>query len=379
MTVKDIAAAIEKWAPRQTAQSYDNVGLQIGRPDREVKNVLVALDVTPAVVEEAIDAGADLVVTHHPLLFRPVKSLTPVSFVGGIALRLAEAGIALYAAHTNLDAARGGVSFALAQQLGLTNIDFLAPLEGHVLKLVTFVPVTHAAQVRSALAVAGAGVIGNYDACAFSSTGTGYFRPGKDSQPFIGETTGEIQSAEEVRLEVQLPDWQLEPVVSALLQSHPYEEVAYDVYEVRQPYRDAGLGAIGDLESSLKPQEFLEHTAKVLDVPALRYSGGSGGAIQRVAVCGGSGSDLIARAATCGAQAFVTADVTYHRFFEILDSEGDSSMLLIDAGHYETEKIAEDLVARFLLDAFPDLSVATTKHRTGAMRHHLASKQVSSS
>ncbi|MBT8400006.1 MAG: Nif3-like dinuclear metal center hexameric protein [Rhodothermia bacterium] len=378
MTVKDIAAAIEEWAPRQTAQSYDNVGLQIGRPDREVQRILVALDVTPEVVAEAKDRGTDLIVTHHPLLFRPVKSLTPRSFVGGIALEIAEAGIALYAAHTNLDAARGGVSFALADRLGLNEVDFLAPLEDHVVKLVTFVPASHAAEVRKAIAVAGAGVIGNYDACAFTSAGTGYFRPSEDSQPFIGEASGEIQSAEEIRLEVQLPDWQLEGVLSALKVAHPYEEVAYDVYKVQQPYRDAGLGAVGHLTSPLETEEFLDHIANALDAPALRYSGGSASPILRVAVCGGSGSDLIGRAAAAGAQAFVTADVTYHRFFEILDSDGGSSMLLVDAGHYETEKATDELVARFLRNAFPDLSVSTTKHRTAAMRHHISSPVSSS-
>ncbi len=378
MTVERIAAAIEAWAPPGTAQSYDNVGLQVGRPDRSVRNVLVALDVTPEVAEEAIAGHVDLIVAHHPLIFKPIKSLTPGSPVSGIALRLAEAGVALYAAHTNLDAAWGGVSFALAEALGLSELDFLAPLEGHVLKLVTFVPESHAEEVRTAIAASGAGEIGNYDACAFTSKGTGYFRPGANSTPFVGEVTGEIQSAEEIRLEVEISDWQLERVLSALISTHPYEEVAYDVYEVRQPYRNAGLGAVGKFETPTTTEAFLEHVANALDSPALRYSGGSKQMIERVAVCGGSGSDLIGKAVASGAQAFVTADVTYHRFFEILDAAGRSSMLLVDAGHYETEQITENLIADFLAEAFPDLAVATTRHRTGAMRHYVRSKQVSS-
>lgn len=368
-TVRDIASFIEAWAPPASALDYDNVGLQIGRPNRSVEKVLVALEVTLDVVNEALEIGADLIVVHHPLIFRPLKSVTSESREGGLALRIAESGIALYAAHTNLDAATGGVSFALADKLGLRDVTFLSQLEDVLYKLAVFVPESHAAKVRDALAGVGAGVIGDYDACAFETAGTGYFRPGDQAQPFLGAKDGSVQSASEMRLEVEIARWRLPGVMAALKESHPYEEVAYDLYRVAQPFRNAGHGAIGNLPRTLSQTQFLNLVAERLEAQGLRFSGPDEIEITRVAVCGGAGSELLGKARQAGAHAFVTSDISYHRFFEVYDESGGSEMLLVDAGHYETEQATEHLLVERLSAAFPDLDITRTNHRTGPVRY----------
>lgn len=370
-TIREIAEALEAWAPPGSAQSYDNVGLQVGDPEQTVQRALLALDLTPPVLEEARAVKAELIITHHPLLFRPLRQLTPGSMVPALALRLAASGIALYSIHTNLDAAPGGVSFALATHLGLQDVQFLAKMEQALYKLVTFVPASHFDQVREALARAGAGRIGNYEACAFAAPGTGYFRPGDMAQPFIGEP-GKLESAEELRLEVEVTRWDLPRVVAAMRAAHPYEEVAYDVYPVEQPYTRAGLGAIGQLDKPEPLRDFLHHVAERLQAESLRYVGDPEAPVQKVAVCGGAGADLISRALAAGADAYVTADLSYHRFFEVLDNEGRPRMALIDAGHYETEALTEALLQHWLQQRFPTVEWRRTTVRTSPVRTFIA-------
>lgn len=372
-TLQQIADALEAWAPTATAQSYDNVGLQVGHPDRVVQRALIALELTPAVVEEAQALGAELILTHHPLLFRPLRRLTPDGLVSALALRLAEAGIALYSLHTNADAAPGGVSFALAEHLGLQEIRFLEKLPQALYKLVTFVPASHVEPVREALAEAGAGRIGNYEACAFASKGMGYFRPGDMARPFIGKP-GQLESAEEVRLEVEVARWDLPKVLKAMRAAHPYEEVAYDVYPVEQPYTRAGWGAIGKLDPPQSLEAFLRHVATRLGVRSLRYVGDLGARIATVAVCGGAGGDLIAKALAAGADAYVTADLTYHRFFEVLGAEGKPRMALIDAGHYETEVLFETRLQSWLQERFPSVAWHRTQLRTAPVATFVAER-----
>ncbi len=367
-TIRQIADALEGWAPPASAQSYDNVGLQVGRPERHVRRALVALDLTPAVVNEAEAVEAQLVVTHHPLLFRPLKSLTPGSLPSALALRLAEAGIALYAAHTNLDAAPGGVSFALAEQLGLEHVSFLGGMDETLVKLVTFVPEAHVEAVRAALAEAGAGRIGDYTACAFASAGTGHFRPGEGTDPHIGEAGGDLEAVAEIRLETEVARWDLGRAARALEAAHPYEEVAYDVYPVEQQNTRAGLGALGRLREAVPLRSFLRHVAERLEAESLRYAGDPAQHVHTVAVCGGAGSDLRTRAMRADADAYVTADVKYHDYFDVLAADGAPQMALIDAGHYETEAAAEVLLRRWLAERFPATDWRRTTHRTSPMR-----------
>jgi len=366
--LKDIDSALMDWAPAGTAQSYDNVGLQIGRLSKNVARCLIALDLTPDVVREAINSDVDCVITHHPLIFKPLSDLTDGSLVSSMALDLAEAKIALYAIHTNLDAAHGGVSFELAKSLGLENIEFLSGLENSVVKLVLFVPIDHIDAVRDAAFGAGAGQIGNYSECSFSHGGSGTFRPGDSSEPFSGSAGGPRESVNEVKLEMQVSSWQLNAVLDAVQEVHPYEEVAHDIIPIENEFKGAGIGAVGTLAAPTTLASFLDSVSIALNNPGLRYVGDEGLKVGKVAVCGGSGSDFIGLAGKAGADVYVTADVTYHRFFEVMNQDGQIDMALIDAGHYETESMTESLLCNWLSERFPDVEWIRTSVKTSPVK-----------
>lgn len=366
-TISEIAKALETWAPPGSAQSYDNVGLQVGDGSRPVQRALIALDLTPAVIEEAHQHDATLIITHHPLIFKPLPTLTPDGFVSGLALRLAEAGIALYSIHTNLDAAPGGVSFALAEHLGLHDVRFLDTFGESLYKLATFVPPSHLDVVREALEQAGASQSRVYEAVATASPLRDFSRPGETAPPGTGTTRGDRASVVEIKLEVEVARWDLSRIVRALKAAHPYEEVSYDVYPVEQPNTQVGLGAVGRLAAPMPLAAFLAHVTERLQAGSLRYVGNPETTVETVAVCGGSGSSFTRHALHAGADAYVTADVTYHKFFEVLDLDGQPRMALIDAGHYETEALTERLLQDWLGARFPAVAWQRTATRTSPM------------
>lgn len=367
-TVADLLRELHAWAPPGSKADFDRVGLQVGDPAASVSRVLVALDLTPAVVDEAAEAAAQLIVTHHPLLFKPVGAATADDPVGSLVWRLGRAGVSYTAIHTNLDAALGGVSFALAEQLGLRDVEILAPLDGVMRKVVVFAPEAAAGAVRTALAEAGAGQIGAYDGCSFTASGTGRFTPSADAAPAIGEAGGPEEAVAEVRIEAVVPVWDVGRVRRAVVAAHPYEEPALDVYSLDGEATRQGYGAVGILDEGVPLRAFLARVADRLGAGALRYVGDPEAEVHRVAVCGGSGMSFLREAIRSRADAYVTADVTYHRFFEALDTEGQPRIALVDAGHYETEAITERLIADRLGSAFPDVEVAVTRHRTSPMR-----------
>lgn len=348
LRLDDIAAAIESWAPRWTAWEQDNVGLQIGDRDRPVRRVGVALEVTPGVIDEAIRRRWDLVVTHHPLFFRPPRSITTDHQIGQMALRLAERRIAVYAAHTNLDFAPNGVSMTLAAVLGLRDVGYLAPLRGQLQKLAVFVPVGHEAPVIDALATAGAGVIGEYSHCTFGSPGTGTFKASSKAQPFIGSRE-QLESTEEVRIEAVVPKALVRAAVERVREVHPYDEMAYDVYPVETPDVNHGMGALGTLPRPVSLRSFVAFVGRRLHARSIRFAGDPRRRVRRVAVCGGAGSDLVGDAIRAGADAFVTADVKYHAYHGL-----PSGFALIDAGHGETEQVILRPLADFLRRAAAD-------------------------
>lgn len=361
MTVADLVSALDRWCPFALAMDWDNVGLNVGDPAATITGGIVALDLTHGVLDEARDAGANVVVTHHPLVFKPLKSVTAGAGPAGLVYRCAREGVAHVALHTNLDVAPGGVSHALAAQLGLADVAVLVPSEGATVKLVTFVPPEHSDAVRAALGEAGAGHIGAYRDCAFSTHGTGTFRPDEGATPFSGTAAGELECADEVRIEVEVARALVPGAVRALLGAHPYEQVAYDLVPVEQPSTTHGLGAIGRLPSPMPAEAFLAHVCRVLGEDAVRVCGDATRPIRTVAVCGGSGSDFIGAARRAGADAYVTADVTYHRFFEALDATGRAPMLVVDVRHDASERVAESL----LLDACERAAPTVTWTRTG--------------
>ena len=367
MTIADILADLDAWAPPGQKADFDRVGLQVGDASARATRVLVALDLTPAVVDEAAEKGAELIVTHHPLLFTPVDRVTADHPVGGLVWRLARAGVAFAAIHTNLDAAWGGVSFALAEQLGVRSLEILSPLDGVMRTVVAFVPEADADAVRQAMAAAGAGIVGRYDGCSFSVSGTGRFVPRAGATPAAGEIEAET-SVPEVRIEATVPSWQVRAVRRAIHAAHPYETPVVEVYPSETAATRHGYGAIGRLPAAEPLAAFLARVRVALGAGALRYVGDDRQTVERVAVCGGAGLSFLPAALRAGADAYVTADVTYHRWFEALDGDGAPRLALVDAGHYETEAITERLIADHLRASFPDLRVDTTQHRTSPMR-----------
>lgn len=346
MTVHDIHKLIAAWAPNDIAWERDNIGLQVGEMEAGVKGVLVCLDVTDRVIAEAKKRNTNLIISHHPLLFRPPKSITPKDQIGSCVIGLIENGINLYSAHTNLDFTRGGTSFATAEALGLRHVDFLHKSYHVQKKIVTFVPEQSVDKVRDAMAGAGAGAIGNYDHCSFGTIGAGSFRGNDSAKPAAGEKR-KLEHVSEARLEMIANQWDVVNVVEAMRSAHPYEEVAYDVYPLENTSSEYGIGIIGTLERPMRLEPFLNLVKKRLHAKAIRRSMNPNNTIRRVAACGGSGAELADVAIAQGADAFITADVKYHDFHH-----ATGKILLVDAGHYETEHLVVNAVVRKLKSDF---------------------------
>jgi dinuclear metal center YbgI/SA1388 family protein len=342
MIINDIISAVETWAPPWAAWEKDNPGLQIGDSGRKVTTVLVALDVTREVVKEAIAQHAELIVSHHPLLFRPPKTVTTADPLGALLLTLAEHRISVFSAHTNLDSTRGGVSMELATRLGLADIRFLAPLTDTMAKIVVFLPAENVPHVQEAMASAGAGLLGEYSSCAFQTAGIGSFYGSASSHPFIGKPESH-ESVQELRLEMIVPRAKISAVVQAMKKAHPYEEPAFDIYPLLNSNINFGMGAIGELKKAQPLRMFLQTVKKALGAKALRYTGDEAQRVRRIAVCGGAGSELLSHAIQAQAEVFVTADVHYHTY-----QAASGRIALVDAGHYETEHVVLKPLAAFL-------------------------------
>lgn len=343
MLCKNVINYLESWAPKEIAWDRDNVGLQVGTESRRLKNILLSLDLTIKVVDEAINRNCNLIITHHPALFYPLNKIdTENDRTSKMIERLLKNNITFYSTHTNLDMAKGGVSFQLANKLKLQNLNFLRNLAGSQVKLVVFVPATHINQVADAIHNQGGGNIGEYSHCSFRIAGTGTFMGSVSSTPAIGKKC-KLEKAEEIKLEILMDTFKLSKVISAMKNAHPYEEVAYDLYPLKNESVNYGMGVVGELSTPMTANNFLKHVTTSLKIKSLRYTNGAKQRIKKVAVCGGSGSDLIHDALKNQADAYVTADVKYHDY---QDTEG--KLLLIDAGHYETEIFCVDEIQKRL-------------------------------
>ena len=363
MKIKDILNCIERKAPLSLQESYDNAGLQVGDAEREVTGVLLCLDATPAVLQEAIDLGVNLIISHHPLIFKEIKSICKGNVLGDMLFTAIEKGICIYSAHTNLDSMLGGVSYALAKQLGLKNLTPMDVSNGKLYKLVVFVPQTHKDAVCDALFAAGAGMLGNYTHCSFSADGVGTFLPQDGANPFIGSVASQTSVAES-RVEVLVKESDLSQVTKALRASHPYEEPAYDVIAIENQYVKSALGVVGELEEPLDVAAFLQHVKQVTGA-SVRYTETNRTTIQRIALCGGSGSFLIPKALSLGVDAYLTGDIKYHDFFL-----ASSSLLLADIGHYESEKFALSLLGELIeADYAGQLQILETQVKTNPINY----------
>jgi dinuclear metal center YbgI/SA1388 family protein len=362
MKIHEIVRAVEAWVPKAVADDKDNIGLQIGDENRDVSSILVALELTDGVIEEALEHNVGLIVTHHPLIHRPLSSIHCSDAIGRKVLTLIQQGIALYSAHTNLDFVNGGISFTLAEKLGLRDIKFLVKQTGNLKKIAVFIPVDFVEKVVDAMSLGGAGAIGEYDKCSFRTIGTGTFRPSHDAKPFVGRA-GQLETVQEVKVEMIAPSWTVSEVVRRMLEAHPYEEVAYDVFGLENENASFGCGAVGNLESEILLGDFMETLKLTLAIPFLKYVGDIACKIRRVAVCGGSGSKLLSAAVQQKADVFITGDISYHTFHDAL-----GKICLIDAGHFETEQFGVQLLVDHLKTVvsgvYPTVDIFQTQKAT---------------
>jgi len=341
---KDIITLMEEEYPLHLAESWDNSGLQIGSSDKKVGRILIALDLDSFVLKQAVEKQVDMIITHHPLFFKPMKNINYASPLGRMIKALVSADITVYSAHTNLDAAERGLNQALAEKLGLIDIEPLYPASRESLfKLVVYVPATHLEDVRIAICTAGAGYIGNYADCSFRVRGTGTFRPGQDTNPFIGKT-GQLEEVDEFRLETIIYERDLKQVLNSMHQAHPYEEVAYDLYRLENEGRMFSPGRKGCLVQKISLQDYALRIKDLLGVKSLRIVGDLNSSVKNVAVISGSGASLMNRVITQNIDLLVTGDLKYH---EAKDAEA-AGLKVIDAGHQGTEAMVVPLLIDYL-------------------------------
>lgn len=363
MKIKEIVSALERFAPLPLQDGFDNAGLQIGLTDAEATGALLCLDVTEAVLDEAIALGYNLVIAHHPLMFKGCKSITGKDYVERCILKAIKNDIVVYAMHTNLDNARNGVNFKIAEKIGLKNLRVLAPKENSLLKLVTFVPVAEADKVRRALFAAGCGNIGNYDSCSYNSEGEGTFRANAEARPFCGEI-GELHREPEVRIETILPVYKEREAVKALLNAHPYEEPAFDLYPLKNDWKQMGAGLVGELEEPETELEFLKRIKRIFEVECLRHNKLPGREIEKVALCGGAGAFLLPEAIRSGADVFITGEIKYHDYFG-----HEEEILMAEIGHYESEQYTKEIFYSIIRDLFPNFALQLSKINTNPIKY----------
>lgn len=365
-SLNEIITALEAEVHPGLQESWDNTGRQIcAQPESDpCSGVMVCVDVTDAVIDEAISTGCNLIISHHPLIFRPLKRLTGATPAERMSIRLIQSGISVYSAHTSLDNASAGVSHYLAEALGLINITPLAPRKDAVYKIAVYVPRENAEAVERAMHEAGAGHIGNYDSCGFTIAGEGSFRPLDGSNPFIG-SKDEVSRVVEVKIETVVPSQLKRAVEKAIRKAHPYEEPAIDIYRIEADDTVTGLGATGDLPAPLSAASLISRVKEVYGSPILRTTPHADAMpISRVALCGGSGGEFIPAAIAAGAQAYITSDVRYHDFVDFRDK-----ILVIDTGHYESEKCTTILLSRIISKKFPNFAVRISAAETNSITY----------
>ncbi|MDD2798671.1 MAG: Nif3-like dinuclear metal center hexameric protein [Bacteroidales bacterium] len=363
MKISEITSAIELFAPLALQENYDNSGIQLGNLQSETESALICIDVTEEVIDEAIALNSKLIISHHPLIFKGLKSITGKDYIERCVVKAIKNDITIYTAHTNLDNAWGGVSFKMAEKLGLTNVCVLSELSDSLLKLITFVPNKNLEKVRNSLFEAGAGHIGNYDQCSYQSEGYGTFRAGEGSTPFCGEIN-ELHSENEIRLEVILPVNLKSKAIKALYDSHPYEEPAFDLIPLMNDFARAGAGVVGELPESMTEIDFLKKIKIDFKVEGLKFSPLLNKSVRKIALCGGSGAFLIGNALRASADAYITGDIKYHDFFN-----HNESILLVDAGHYESEQYTIELICEIIQKKFATFAVHFTKCKTNQINY----------
>ncbi|MEO6522633.1 MAG: Nif3-like dinuclear metal center hexameric protein [Mucilaginibacter sp.] len=363
MKLAELTSYLESIAPLAYQEDYDNSGLIVGKPDMEISQALISLDCTEAVVDEAIAKGCQVIVSHHPIVFKGLKKFNGKTYVERVIEKAIKHNVAIYAIHTNLDNVENGVNARICETLGLQDCRILAPKQGLLKKLVTFVPTSHADKVRAALFNAGAGHIGNYSECSFNAEGTGTFKGNANTDPFVGEPGKNHQEAE-VRIETVYPSNLESKILMALFMEHPYEEVAYDLYPITNQYQNIGSGMVGELEHPMSEADFLQFVKYKMNASVIRHTNLRGKSVKNVAVCGGSGSFLLKHAIAAGADVFITADFKYHEFFD-----AEEKIVIADIGHFESEQFTQNLLVDFITKKFTNFAVRLTEVNTNPIKY----------
>lgn len=358
MKIAEIISVLETVAHPTLQEQYDNAGLITGKPDWECIGIICALDAIEEVVKEAIQKKCNLIVAHHPIVFGGLKKINGKNYVEQTIIAAIKNDIAIYAIHTNLDNILNGVNGKMADKLGLVRRSTLLPKANTLKKLFTFVPIDKAEEVRAAIFSMGGGHIRNYSECSFNTSGKGTFRANKYADPYVGKI-GERHTEDEVKIEVIYPSHMEAGIMKAMKAAHPYEEVAYDIVSLSNQHADLGAGLIGYLDAEVDEKAFLDKLKSVFGLSVVRHTAFTGKKIKRVAICGGAGSFLVSRALAAEADAFVTADMKYHEFFD-----ADGRILIADIGHYESEQFTIDLLEDILRQKFPTFAVLKTAVRT---------------
>lgn len=363
MKIKDITNFLEEFAPLSLQESYDNSGLITGNSSDELTGVLITLDTIEEVVDEAIKLNCNMIVSHHPIIFSGLKKITGKNYVERTVIKAIKNDIAIYAVHTNADNVFWGVNSVICKKLRLKNCKILSPVKNKLKKIVTFVPQKDIDNVRNAIFEAGAGNIGNYDNCSFNSEGKGTFRANENANPYVGKLN-ELHFEKEIRIETVFPAYLENKIVNSLLKSHPYEEVAYDIYSLDNKLDIAGAGMIGELENEEDEKLFLQKLKDIFKVPIIRHTKLLNKNIKKVALCGGAGSFLLKNAIAAHADIFISGDFKYHEFFD-----AENRIIIADIGHFESEQYTKELFYEILTKKFNNFACFLSEINTNQVNY----------
>ncbi len=364
MNLNILTSYLESLAPLAWQEDYDNSGLIVGDPFQEIRSALISLDCTEEVVDEAVRLGCNLIVSHHPVIFKGLKRLNGNNYVERVVVKAIKNDIAIYAIHTNLDNVLQGVNGKIAEKLGLENTEILSPKTGLIKQLVVYVPEKHADNLRKALFESGAGEIGNYRECSFNNSGIGTFTPSAASNPYSGEIEKQYQG-KETRVEVIYPKQLEGRILKAMVENHPYEEVAHSILQMDNTHQGVGSGIIGQLKNQLNELEFLAFVKEKLRTQVVRHSPLLNKGVRRVAICGGAGSFLLKNAIHSGADVFISSDLKYNEFFD-----AENKILINDIGHFESEQFTQELLLEIIQKKFPNFAVRLTEVNTNPINYY---------
>jgi len=363
--IKEVISFLESIAPSAYQESYDNVGLIVGNPTTKVEGILITLDCTEDVVKEAIEKGCNLIVAHHPIIFQGLKTLTGKNYVERTVINAIKNDIAIYASHTNIDNILEGVSGKIAKTIGLEEVKVLSPKKNLLSKLSFFAPKNDVKPILEKLHLAGAGNIGNYENCSFSSDGIGAFTPNNKALPHIGEAKKETK-LEETKVEILLPTYLEEKIVNTLKKHHPYEEVAYYLVRLENSNQEVGSGTIGYLTNELEVEAFLSLLKEKFNLSCIKHTMFHKKKVKKIAICGGSGSFLLKQAIRQSADVFISADFKYHDYFD-----AENKIIIADIGHYESEKFTKDLFYEILSEKFVNIALCLSQVETNPIKNFI--------